>query len=221
MKLTWYGHSCFLLESAHGSVVFDPYAPGKVPGWTLPALEADAVLCSHGHSDHGYAEGVKLTGRPYAAAVTRIGSFHDDCGGALRGENTISLVEDEGIRAVHMGDVGVTPAPEQIEQLKGCDVLMIPTGGILTIEPDSAFYMTERIMPRVVIPMHFKVPGHSNWRLRTREYFSEIFIEQPILPVKEYDTCSITVTKDTEPQVALLRIPDGLSGQTAFPRAKR
>ena len=32
MKLTWYGHSCFLLETAEGSVVFDPYAPGSVPG---------------------------------------------------------------------------------------------------------------------------------------------------------------------------------------------
>ena len=120
-----------------------------------------------------------------------------------------------------MGDVGVTPYPEQIEQIKGCDVLMIPTGGILTIEPDSAFYMTERIMPRVVIPMHFKVPGHSNWRLRSREYFSEIFIEQPILPVKEYETSKITVTKDTEPHVALLRIPNGSGDQIAYPRAGR
>ena len=159
MKLTWYGHSCFLLESAHGSVVFDPYAPGKVPGWTLPALEADAVLCSHGHSDHGYAEGVKLTGRPYAAAVTRIGSFHDDCGGALRGENTISLVADERIRAVHMGDVGCALTAEQIAALGRVDVLMIPVGGHYTVDADGAWEIARSLGAAIVIPMHYRGRG--------------------------------------------------------------
>ena len=58
MKLTWYGHSCFKLESACGSVVFDPYAPGSVPGWVLPDIEADEVICSHGHSDHNFADNI-------------------------------------------------------------------------------------------------------------------------------------------------------------------
>ena len=38
MKLTWYGHSCFLVESAEGSAVFDPYAPGSVPGLLEPTM---------------------------------------------------------------------------------------------------------------------------------------------------------------------------------------
>ncbi|MBQ9721772.1 MAG: MBL fold metallo-hydrolase, partial [Oscillospiraceae bacterium] len=63
MKIRWYGHSCFLVETAEGSVVLDPYAPGSVPGLRLPPLTADAVSCSHGHSDHGWREGVRLTGR--------------------------------------------------------------------------------------------------------------------------------------------------------------
>ena len=52
MKITWYGHSCFKVESKEGSIVFDPYAPGKVPGLELPKITADAVICSHGHGDH-------------------------------------------------------------------------------------------------------------------------------------------------------------------------
>ena len=174
MKLTWYGHSCFLLESAHGSVVFDPYAPGKVPGWTLPALEADAVLCSHGHSDHGYAEGVKLTGRPYAAAVTRIGSFHDDCGGALRGENTISLVEDEGIRAVHMGDVGCALTAEQIAALGRVDVLMIPVGGHYTVDADGAWEIARSLGAAIVIPMHYRGRGFGYAVIGTVEPFLKL-----------------------------------------------
>ena len=223
MEIIWHGHSCFEIVEDGYSIVIDPFQPDSCGTAFAPIdMEADEVLISHDHRDHNYREGVKLrSGRKSPFTITTMETYHDPLKGRMRGMNTVHILEANGIRAVHMGDVGVTPAPEQIEQLKGCDVLMIPTGGILTIEPDSAFYMTERIMPRVVIPMHFKVPGHSNWRLRSREYFSEIFIEQPILPVKEYDSSSITVTKDTEPQVALLRIPDGLSGQTAFPRAKR
>ena len=68
MKITWYGHACFALESADGRVVFDPYAPGKVPGWKLPELEAELVLCSHGHTDHSWAEGVTLSGRPFTGS---------------------------------------------------------------------------------------------------------------------------------------------------------
>ena len=46
MKLRWLGHACFLLESRDGSVVFDPYAPGYVPGLRLPPLQADLCLCN-------------------------------------------------------------------------------------------------------------------------------------------------------------------------------
>ena len=52
MKLTWCGHSCFLLDTEQGRVVFDPYEPGYVPGLKLPELEAELCLCSHGHGDH-------------------------------------------------------------------------------------------------------------------------------------------------------------------------
>ena len=72
MTITWCGHACFLLESSCGSVVFDPYAPGKVPGWELPALTADKVVCSHGHADHNWAEGVKLTGRAFSGTGSLI-----------------------------------------------------------------------------------------------------------------------------------------------------
>ena len=103
MKLTWYGHSCFLLETAEGSVLLDPYSPGSVPGLQLPELTADLVLCSHNHRDHGYREGVKLSGRTPALRVERLETFHDEKGGVLRGTNTVHILEAEGLRVVHLG----------------------------------------------------------------------------------------------------------------------
>ena len=159
MTITWCGHACFLLESSCGSVVFDPYAPGKVPGWKLPALTADKVVCSHGHADHNWAEGVKLTGRTFTGKLTQIPSFHDDRRGALRGENLITLVEAEGLRVVHMGDIGCALTAEQIDALGRVDVLMIPVGGHYTVDAAQAWEITKALDPAIVIPMHYRGRG--------------------------------------------------------------
>ena len=68
----------FLLETEQGSVVFDPYGPGTVPGLELPELKADLCLCSHGHGDHNYSAGVKLSGCETGLKVTGFPCFHDD-----------------------------------------------------------------------------------------------------------------------------------------------
>ena len=159
MKITWCGHACFLLESDCGSIVFDPYAPGKVPGWTLPALRADKVVCSHGHTDHNWAEGVTLTGQPFAGEILQIPSFHDDKQGALRGENTITLVEAEGLRVVHMGDIGCALTSGQIAALGRVDVLLIPVGGHYTVDGREAWEITKALAPSIVIPMHYRGKG--------------------------------------------------------------
>ena len=129
MKLTWYGHACFLAETAAGSVVFDPYAPGSVPGLTLPPLRADAVVCSHGHRDHAHAAGVTLSGRKPDFTIRAIPSFHDDRSGTLRGENRIHVLEADGLRLVHMGDLGHMLSEEQLAAVGKPDVLLIPVGG--------------------------------------------------------------------------------------------
>ena len=159
MTITWYGHACFALESSCGSIVFDPYGPGTVPGWTLPALTADKVICSHGHRDHNYSKGVAPTGGAFTGGILQIPTFHDDKRGALRGENTITLVEAEGLRVVHMGDVGCPLTPEQIAALGRVDVLMIPVGGHYTVDAAQAWEITQALGPSIVIPMHYRGRG--------------------------------------------------------------
>ena len=90
--LTWYGHSCFRLDfGAGGSVIFDPYEAGSVPGVELPGgLSADMVLCSHGHGDHNAAGRVRLSGKTPAFIVTGIDTYHDPDKGSKRGPNRIS-----------------------------------------------------------------------------------------------------------------------------------
>ena len=159
MKLTWYGHACFLVETAEGSLVFDPYEPGSVPGLTLPPLRADAVVCSHGHRDHNYTEGVELSGRKPDFTLRSLPCFHDDRHGALRGENRISVLEAEGLRLVHLGDLGHALSPELRAAIGRPDVLLIPVGGFYTIGPDEAAAAVRALRPRLTIPMHYRGAG--------------------------------------------------------------
>ena len=83
MKLTWLGHSWFLLESGGWRLLLDPYE--KVRGLRDICTQAHEVLCSHQHFDHNYRAGVTLlpqTGEsPFT--VRKVPSFHDEQQGAL------------------------------------------------------------------------------------------------------------------------------------------
>ena len=171
MKLIWYGHSCFLLETKEGSAVFDPYAPGSVPGWSLPPLTADCALCSHGHSDHNYAEGVTLTGKTPVFRVETLDTWHDGKKGALRGMNTIHVVEAEGRRVAHLGDLGHELTAEMLAALGKIDVLMIPVGGFFTIDADTANRVAAAIGAGVVIPMHYRGAGFGYAKIGPVEDF--------------------------------------------------
>ena len=200
MTITWCGHACFALESACGSVVFDPYAPGKVPGWTLPELHANTVVYSHGHTDHSWAEGVALTGRDFEGKITQLATFHDDSGGALRGGNLVTLVEAEGLRVVHMGDIGCALTDEQIAALGRVDVLMIPVGGHYTVGPREAWEIARSLQAAIVIPMHYRGRGFG---------FPVIGKVEPFLKlagnVKEIDGMSYTVDLADAPATIVFR----------------
>lgn len=156
MKITWYGHACFKIETAEGSLVLDPYAPGSVPGLSLPALMADKVLCSHGHSDHNYTEAVTLSGREPALRISLIPCYHDGERGRLRGENLVSVIEAEGLRFAHLGDLGHMLAPSQLAALGRVDVLLVPVGGFYTIDARQAQALCTALRPGIVVPMHYR-----------------------------------------------------------------
>lgn len=156
--ITYHGHSCFTVECDSWRVAFDPYSPGSVPGLSGLALEADEVLCSHTHGDHGYKAAVKI--RPHAAenpfTVETIRCPHDDAGGAKRGMNTIHILTAGGKKIVHMGDVGCALPESDMAKLRGALAVLIPVGGYYTIDAREADAMARAIGAQVVIPMHYR-----------------------------------------------------------------
>lgn len=155
MKITYHGHACFTVESNGYSIVLDPYKDTK--GFKDVELTANDVICSHEHFDHGYREGVTIIPNSKKVFnVTTVKSFHDDAQGAKRGLNDITILEAEGKRVAHLGDLGHMLSEEQAEALQNLDVLMIPVGGFFTIDPKQAVEIIKQLNPKTVIPMHYK-----------------------------------------------------------------
>ena len=183
------GHAEFLIETESGwRIVTDPYDAGT--GYPVRPVKADTVLVSHHHHDHDAVENV--SGSPqvidYAGEhtlipgvrLTAVRAFHDDTGGSKRGETMLFLLEAEGLKIAHLGDLGDRLTPEQTALLHGVDVLMIPVGGFYTIDADTAFEIAGALQARVVIPMHYKTAYNADWPITDEEPFLRHYGEEEI-----------------------------------------
>ncbi len=155
MELTWMGHSCFVLEQDGYRVAVDPYT--GVPGYPKLAVEAHQVVCSHGHDDHHAVDRVKLlppAQTPFSIRTVQV--FHDDAGGARRGENTIHIFTAGGVSVAHLGDLGHLLSPEQVEAIGKVDMVLVPVGGFFTIDARAAKTVCDQIAAPRVVPMHYR-----------------------------------------------------------------
>lgn len=166
MRITWIGHSSFLLETASGvKIVTDPFDNNI--GYSFPKVSADLVTVSHAHSDHNRAD--LVAGNP--TVICREGEYdfggvhifayrtsHDDRNGTLRGNNLVFIFHFDGLVVCHMGDIGERRNETLAHLPEHINVLMIPVGGNYTVDAEGAKEYVDGLKPDVVIPMHYKTP---------------------------------------------------------------
>jgi L-ascorbate metabolism protein UlaG (beta-lactamase superfamily) len=182
LTLAWHGQSFFVLTTSKGTrVAFDPHA---IPAYGRPTAAADLVLLSHNHTDHNQIEAIEdrakatiipgwksddpsPSGRRRVTwnlveqtfkdvRIRSVPSYHDDEQGMKRGLNTIFVVEADGLRIVHLGDLGHVLSDEQLKRIGPVDVLLIPAGGVYTLSGTDARTVVEQLKPRLyVVPMHY------------------------------------------------------------------
>ena len=172
--LKFIGHSCFVITTPKGArVLIDPFAANEWPGLAFPVVHADHVLVTHPHWDHNAYRRVRGKARPVLSpgevkgkgfTVVGYAGRHAAIGGDLVDYvNTVYVVETGGVRFCHLGDNGpVEESRHLVESIGPVDVLMIPVDAeqrVLTYAQVTAWI--EALSPRVVIPMHYKVPGLS------------------------------------------------------------
>lgn len=171
MQIFWQGHACFQIAATPAKnsqirIVIDPYS--EEIGLKLQKLEADIVLSTHSHYDHNNVKA--LGGNPFIVEgpgeyevkgvfVQGIHSWHDEKQGAESGGNTIYTIDVEELRLCHLGDFGQAElSSEQLEKIGAVDVLMIPVGGVYTIDAKAAVKIMSQIEPKITIPMHYALP---------------------------------------------------------------
>jgi L-ascorbate metabolism protein UlaG (beta-lactamase superfamily) len=202
MKIKWLGHAAFLITSDAGiKIITDPYEtnPGLKYG---PINEtADIVTVSHEHGDHNNAAAVK--GNPQVVRDTAevkgikikaVATAHDSSGGGERGKNTVFCFQVDGVRVVHLGDLGHLLTDSQVVEIGKVHVLLVPIGGNFTVDARAAQEVCEQVRARVIIPMHYKndkcvfpiggvdefIKGKTNV---TKVNGSEVAFSVPDLPV--------------------------------------
>jgi L-ascorbate metabolism protein UlaG (beta-lactamase superfamily) len=177
MDISWLGHSCFRIKGSHAIIITDPYSPGL--GYSLGKPTARIVTVSHEHPGHYYVDGVgeqpRVVSRPGEyeindVLIIGIATFHDGEGGSKRGKNTVFLMEIDEVAVCHLGDLGHVLTSAQIEEIGNVDVLLLPVGGVSTINAPMAAEVVRQLEPKAVIPMHYKTPALS-WELEPVEKF--------------------------------------------------
>jgi L-ascorbate metabolism protein UlaG (beta-lactamase superfamily) len=163
MQITWYGHSCFRMRGKSGTVVADPYGPDI--GYKLPRIRADIVTVSHDHPDHANVKA--LRGKPTIISgpgeyeikgifVIGIPAYSRGTAKAPAVQNTVYLLDFEGVTVCHLGDLRRVPTQSQVEELGDVDVLLIPVGDGTTLGAAKASEVISLLEPSIVIPMHYK-----------------------------------------------------------------
>ena len=197
MEITYLGHSAFKIKTKTATVVTDPY--GSSIGLKFPKTEAEIVTISHDHNDHNSSEGVtgvkKIVSGPgeyeiMGVSIIGISSYHDNEKGKDRGKNTIYVIEADGLRIAHLGDLGHELSSDLIDQMGAIDILMIPVGGEYSLGSKAASVVSSEVDPYFIFPMHYQAQGLNQETFSKLEPV-EAFVKETGLPTETLPKFSI------------------------------
>ena len=208
-------------------IAIDPHG---LEAYGRQMVTADLVLLSHLHLDHIYLEAIQKREKGADPKVVfglfkdgrnrgewnhideefkdvhirSVGAYHDNSSGLERGKNTVFIITVDGLNIVHLGDLGHQLTDLQIKNIGPVDVLMIPIGGVYTLNGSEAKQVVAQLKPRqYILPMHYGTRVYDDL-LPADEFLDEQKPEN----VKRYSLTNKleveTAYKPKEPIIALL-----------------
>jgi L-ascorbate metabolism protein UlaG (beta-lactamase superfamily) len=209
MRITWYGHAAFLIETSGLRVILDPYRSPDSGGYEPIAEPADVVVVSHEndryHSHLGQIvppfEVVRALEVPPEGATVRglrVEAVHvfENAERLPEDEVTIIHFRSEGMHLVFLGDLGHALTEAELAPLRGAEIVLAAAGGPPTIDFPEIPGLIDAIGPRLVIPMHYKTPG-INLNIQPVERFLDVL---PGLPVDRPASSHLEVERETLPR---------------------
>jgi L-ascorbate metabolism protein UlaG (beta-lactamase superfamily) len=169
LQIRWHGHACWEITNDI-TLVTDPH-DGKSIGIPAPTVAGDIILVSHDHYDHNSVKSVEKDNSKVVTDVRKrtienieisgFDSFHDEDMGAKRGNNIIYKFIINEINFCHLGDLGHELDNDTIQKIGEVDILFVPIGGTFTVDDKQAWNVVNKIKPKIIIPMHYKIGGLS------------------------------------------------------------
>ena len=212
VEIAYFGHASFRLKGRVKTVVTDPYGDqvGKYPR----DVEADIITVSHDHFDHNAVDKIKglpagKPGHPFVingpgeyeiggVSVVGIPTWHDEKAGGERGLNTVYVIEMEGLRIAHLGDLGHKLSDQQLEEIGAIDVVFVPVGGKYTIDAKTAKEVVGQVDPWVIIPMHYKMADFGLKDVDLIDDFLKEMGKPEIVPVAKYSIAADRLPEDMQ-----------------------
>ena len=208
--IQYLGHSCFRLRGREGIVLCDPF--DRSIGADIGRPTAHIVTVSHAHPDHANIAAVKPIRENIfpiegpgeyevgGVMITGVRTFHDKQKGAELGNNTVYVISMDDVVFCHLGDLGHELSAHQLDEIGNVDVLFVPVGGGETISPSEAASVISQIEPRIVVPMHYAMPGQRDGseELATLEKFTHEIGLKEIVPEEKLSVTSASLPSEAE-----------------------
>ena len=200
VRLTYVGHSSFLIESPQLVRIVTDYND-----YVRPPVQPDIVTMNHAHSSHftdhpdsaighvlrGWGETPEQPARHDLkfrdVRVRNVPTnIRDWRGGTERHGNSIFIFETANLCIAHLGHLHHTLTQQQLNEIGRVDVVLVPVDGSYTLDLDGMMEVLHALKARLMIPMHF----FSSYTLarfldRARETWTVEMSEIPSLVVSK------------------------------------
>lgn len=187
MRITYYGHSCFLVETAGARLIIDPFLTGN-PSASVKAadVQCDYVLLSHAHDDHsGDALAIAKANDATLIANFEIAEYF-----AAQGAKTHGLNPGGGFN-FPFGRVKLTIAHHSSSMEAGlnpkymgepCGILVTADGRTLYHAGDTALFLDMQLIGRAGIDLAL-IPIGDNYTMGPDDAVEALTFLKPKLAV--------------------------------------
>jgi L-ascorbate metabolism protein UlaG (beta-lactamase superfamily) len=176
MEIYWLGHGCFRLRGRDATVLTDPCPPST--GYKIGKVNTDIVTISRDLPESSHRTAVAGDARflegpgEYEIGGVLITGIDTDRADRDDGHsrNVAYVIDIDDIKVCHLGDIQRVPSGDEVEELAGIDILLVPVGGGRVMGAAKASEVVSLLEPKMVIPMLFKTDV-SKGDLETVDHF--------------------------------------------------
>ena len=192
VRLTYLGHSSFLIETPGGVSAVTDYN-----GVNRPPTPPDIVTMNNAHGTHytdfirpeigdvlrGWDPGGGMAAHDLIVEDLRVWNVPTNVRqgtGTRYNGNSIFVFEAGGLCIAHLGHLHHVLTEVHLAELGEIDVLLVPVDGGMTMAQEYMLEVIEQIDPTVVVPMHFFTLSSLNRFLRLiQNRYDPVLVEEP------------------------------------------